>query len=176
MLGALPGVVSTKAGWLDKKEIVEVVFDPEVTAYTELLKAARCVEKPSTAYLYDPQFVGEARKIVGEDVAVTKQKPRDAKVSDQKYYLRKSAYHWLPLTEVQAVRLNAIFGKKQSKQDPRRWLAPSQLELLGAIEKLGAGREALKKLSPARSPNEFASYTAALRRELAKLEASKGRR
>ena len=53
VVGALPGVVDTRAGWLQGKEVVEVVFDSKVISYAQLLDSARCVEKPSTAFVYD---------------------------------------------------------------------------------------------------------------------------
>ena len=162
-------MVSTKAGWIDKKEIVEVVFDPEVTSYEELLKQARCVKDASTAYIYDAKDFDEAKKLAGEDAELTKVAPRLAKTSDQKYYLRQTPYFLLPLTEVQAVRLNAIVADKKTQRDPRSLLSPSQLVLLGEIDKsFKAKRKQLDKLRPARTPNNFASYTAALRRALAK--------
>ena len=141
-------MVSTKAGWLDKKEIVEVVFDPKVTPYAELLKAARCVKDPSTAYVYDAKLLDEAKQHAGEDAALTKAKPRDAKASDQKYYLRKTAYHYLPLTEVQAARLNAMLADGETKPRPDTVLSPSQRALQGwtppgAISSARSGDEAL---------------------------------
>ncbi len=161
-------MVSTKTGWLDKKEVVEVVFDPKVTSYQELLEQARCVKGPSTAYVYDPKSLDVAKKVVGKDAVLTKTAARVAKTSDQKYYLRQTPYFLLPLTEVQAARLNAIAGDKRSKRDPRAWLSPSQLALLADVVKLSQSRrEQLQQLTPTRDAKNFASYTAALRRALA---------
>ena len=161
-------MVSTKAGWLDGKEIVEVVFDAKVTSYRALLKQARCVKDPSTAYVYDQESLEVAKRVVGTDAVLIKTAARVAKTSDQKYYLRQTPYFLLPLTRVQAARLNAVIGDKKIGRDPRAWLSPSQLALLAAIEKrFRTNRQQLQKLTPARDPKNFASYTAALRWALA---------
>ncbi len=162
-------MVSMKAGWLDKKEVVEVLFDPKVTSYARLLEQARCVKDPSTAYVYDGKDFVVAKKAIGADAVLTKSAARVAKDSDQKYYLRQTPYGVLPLTELQAVRLNAIVGDKKTKKDPRTLLSPWQIRLLDRVNKqFKAKRKRLAALTPPRDPNRFASYTAELERVLAK--------
>jgi hypothetical protein len=162
-------VVRTTAGWLDKKEVVEVLFDPKVTTFAKLLAQAQCVKDPATAYVYDGEDFVVARKTLGAGAVLTKSRARPAKVSDQKYYLRQTPYGVLPLTAVQAARLNAIVGDKTSKQDPRALLSPAQRKLLDLVAaRFQARRKQLAALTPARDPSKFASYTARLERVLAK--------
>ncbi len=165
-LGALPGVIDTRAGWLDKKEVVEVLFDPKVTSYAKLLQQAQCVEKPSTAFAHDAQQLEIARKALGAKAASLPGKTRDAKAPDRKYYLRKATWWHLPMTRIQAVRANALLG---AKKDPSTVFSPRQLRLHGHVVKAGAKlRKAMQELQPARDVADFRAYVTKLRRLLQK--------
>ena len=51
---------------------------------------------------------------------------------DPKYYLAQSPLKFVPMTELQAMRVNAELG---AKKDGLGWLSPRQKELLVAIQK-----------------------------------------
>jgi hypothetical protein len=106
-LGAVDGVVTTRAVWSGGSEAVEVTFDPEVVGGDELAKRA---------------------EQVGCRVTNGGGAPRAAKEPDQKYYLaKKPELRRLSLTPAQAAKVNAAlrFG-----EDPRKWLSPRQRERL----------------------------------------------
>lgn len=89
---------------------------------------------------------------------------RDAKASDQLYYLSKSSLRWLPLTSVQKVRVNAALG---SKKDPTRFLSPGQRQLAKQLAAKGpAVQKKLAKLRPPTDPYRWAQYLSDLRKRL----------
>jgi hypothetical protein len=158
VLGALPGVVSTRAGWLRKEEVVEVEFDPRVTSYAELLAKSRAVEKPSTVFTYDAADQEVAKARLGDQAVQTKESAKDAKAADRRYYLRRSPLWLVPMTDVQAVRTNALLA---AKKDPGRVLSPRQLKWVPRLTEawaLAEVRAELAKLSPARQAAAFTAY------------------
>ena len=106
-LGALDGVVGTRAGWIDNAEVVEVAYDPAVLGAQELASHARGFQcAPTTGTL------------------------RDAKPSDRKYALNQSPLRYLPLTPMQATKVNADL---RAGRDPTGPLSPRQIEMLATI-------------------------------------------
>ena len=110
-LGALPGVVSTESGWLGEKEVVRVTYRPSRVAKEKLVEAA-------SAMACSLESAPSERR---------------AKESDQLYYLQNAPYRLLPLTPLQAVRVNAALG---TKGDPARWLTPGQRGLAAKLLRL----------------------------------------
>ncbi len=109
-LGALEGVVATRTGFLDGEESVELSFDPRVISYPELVKRAAALK---------------CATVRSDETA------RAARRSDQEFYLGRSTLRFLPLTPLQATRVNASLG---SGVDPARWLSPRQRTLAGEID------------------------------------------
>ncbi len=136
-IGKLTGVQATRSAWVGNKEIVEVAFDPSLLDYQTLLDQARSMECASTVFTHDDQQHKSAAQKVGDQVVDARQglETRAAKPSDQKYYLRHSLYRHLPLTEMQAVKINAHLFGKPDHEAVRRYLSPRQLKLLAAIER-----------------------------------------
>lgn len=100
-LGAPEGVVATEPGFMNGAEVVKVVFDPEVISQKELDavgKKAKC-------------------KRVSEAAGYRMDK-------DPQYYLKHSPYRFLPLLPIQKTKINAALA---AKQDPMKFLSPSQL-------------------------------------------------
>ena len=162
----MPGVVHTRVGWLNKEEVVEVIFDSRVTSFQTLLAKSRCVEKPSTAFTYQAADHEIAKRSLGAKAVLVTVPAKDAKATDRRYYLRRSPLWLLPLTDVQAVRANALLA---TKGKPRSVLSPSQLALLGEIESVWqdkSRRKALASLKPTRRIEDFGAYTLRLRAAL----------
>lgn len=160
-------MIATRAAWLGKEEVVEVLFDPAVTPYEKVLAESQCVEKPATVFAHDEAQLAAARKLVGARArprGSAEAQARDAKRSDRKYYLRQSSYHYLPLTPLQELRINAALGKKE---DPQALLSPAQRRLHARIH---AARQRAKgkawDLQPARSGEAWAAYLRELERRL----------
>lgn len=107
-LGAIDGVVATRPGFVDGREVVEVTFDSARTGAERLEAAA------SAACAVEPAPEGEFRAAGPED---------------QKRHLRASRYAALELSEAQQCRVNAALAKGE---DPLRWLSPRQHAALPA--------------------------------------------
>ncbi|MDJ0975451.1 MAG: VPGUxxT family thioredoxin-like (seleno)protein, type 2 [Planctomycetota bacterium] len=130
-LGSLDGVVTTEAGWLNKQEVVDVRFDPEVISFEKLLQTARDVKCLHNVYARTDAQVEVAKKakvkVERSDEAST-----PAKDKDRHYYLKKSLFHGFPLEAAQATKVNSAVGLKQ---DPLVWLSPRQRELYAEFER-----------------------------------------
>ncbi|MFT7663845.1 MAG: hypothetical protein ACI87A_002072 [Planctomycetota bacterium] len=123
-LGALAGVTATRAGWLDGREVIEVQFDPKTLAYTELLAQARKFNCLSHAYVTSKQQLSQAQTVLGgSKVKQVTERAKDAKASDQLYYLKRSPLHKLTLSPLQKTRVNAALRLGKSGTE---WLSPKQ--------------------------------------------------
>lgn len=125
-LGAIEGVLSTHAGFLDGREVVEVTYDPAVVSFDRLVKAAAGMQCATNVFTRSDEQHRAARAIVGDaarrsDVAV-----RPAPESDQKHSTRGTVYAGVPMTGAQAARVNASLHEGLS---PERFLSPSQIAL-----------------------------------------------
>ncbi len=130
--GVLPGVLSTKAGWLDGREVVEVGFDPETTSYADLLRALREGGCASAVYARDEGELRQASEVWGTRARLAPGPVQTARDSDQKRYLRGARLEGLralDLTPLQRTRVNAALGLGR---DPLRWLSPRQRERVRA--------------------------------------------
>lgn len=123
-LGALAGVTGTRAGWLESREVVELRFDPKLIRYEELLAEARKMNCLSHAFVSTEAQLEVAAAILGDSKASLAKSPaKDAKASDQLYYLKKSPLSKLALSPLQKTRINADL---RVGADAKRWLSPRQ--------------------------------------------------
>jgi len=98
-------VLSTSAGWVGEVEVVEVEFDPARLSYAQLLKEAVQRECALRAFPRDDTQLAIARASVGD--AAERSDAEIRRVSDQKYYLAQTPLRFVPMTRVQATRINA---------------------------------------------------------------------
>ncbi len=75
-------MISTRSGWIGGEEVVEVGFDPQVIPFDALCEFA---ERRDCARAFDAAIRPE----------------------DPKYYLSRTPLRFLPMTELQAMRINA---------------------------------------------------------------------
>ena len=136
-LGGIDGVLHTRAGWLEGKEVVEVAFDPSKISYAELIARAQRLECASTVYARDDAQLATARAKVAERAVRSDEAAKDAEASDQKHALRASPLRSVPMTAAQAAKVNAALA---AGQDPMPWLAPSQREAAARVGKIAARR------------------------------------
>ncbi len=129
-LAEVDGVVGTLAGFVRDKEVVQVTFDPKKTGYAALLKKAKRLNCARQVFTRNDAQQSQASALVGEDAIRTDESVRPDK--DPKYYLAQTAYKYLPMTELQALRINRAIHRKQN---PGQYLSPSQVRLLSTIEK-----------------------------------------
>lgn len=167
-MGSLEGVIDTRSAWIGKHEIVEVTYRPGVTPYSELLDAAigqGCADRVWTTTDAQAKEAASRAKLAGK-VETFDGKTRPAKDSDQLYYLERSKYAYLPLTPLQARRVN---GALYLKKDPKRFLSPRQLELLEKVlDRHVASISGLEGLERPTSIDELGAYEAKLRERLAR--------
>lgn len=123
-LGAIDGVLTTEAGWLEGREVTLVTFDRSRLSFAKLLAAAvshDCARKVFTRNPADAALAKESRLLVGN----LTEEYRKARLSDQKRQLGGTPFAKLDLSPVQATKVNAF--ARVSPKEARRWLSPSQL-------------------------------------------------
>jgi len=128
-LGGVSGVVSTVPGFLRKEEVVEIEFDPKTISYAALVRKAKSLDCASRVYARTKEQQAVARGLVGSSAVRTDQPIRPDKTP--KYYLSNTAYRYVPMTGLQAARINAALGRKA---DPGAYLSPSQLALFRVVQ------------------------------------------
>jgi len=109
-LGAIDGVISTRAAQSGRREVVEVSYDPRALEESELVAKARAR--------------GCSDEALASDVSI-----EPASEADQKYYLRGSPLDGLAMTPLQATRVNAALA---AGEDPNVFLTPKQRARLDA--------------------------------------------
>jgi len=131
-LGKIPGVLATKCGFRGG-EVVELQFDPKVVSYKRLLAEAQAFKCAQRVIARNEDQLSVARKVVGEGKAIRSDEPIRLAERGTKYRLKRNkAYGLLPLTELQATRLNS------SGKNAENILSPTQVAMLHEL------REALK--------------------------------
>ncbi|MHC5065940.1 MAG: hypothetical protein ACYTG5_18420 [Planctomycetota bacterium] len=128
--GLMQGVYATSAGWIGGSEVVQLRFDPNEIPYAELLRAAQSHDCARQVFALGDEQLETARKAVGES-AITARLDQFRVDQEPKYYLRQSAYRHVPMTELQAMRINAALGKRQ--QVDADLLSPGQKLILKEV-------------------------------------------
>jgi hypothetical protein len=158
-VGMIEGVITTRAGFLENEEVVDVTFDPSVISYEQLVRAAQKVECAKYAYAHSSDQFTMAKAILGDRAKSPKPPGRvkPAPAADQQYALAHSGLKWLPLTPMQATKVNSWLG---SNQDWTEWLSPRQRELVGRLQAtLRRDANALDNLTRPDRIEELAAYT-----------------
>lgn len=136
-LGALDGVLATIAGFLDGKEVVEVEFDTTVISFESLLAMARKFECATLIFTRTDQ---QHHIVAAAGIASKRSNDTVRPDKEPKYYLSRTPWRAVPMTPLQACRVNAALGAGRS---PEEFLSPRQVEL---------GRRVAKR-SLSNSPN-----------------------
>ncbi len=134
-LGTLPGVKNTHSAWLRGKEVVEVTFDPNIADLKSLVNLAsqvKCVSEVITTNERQTKLLQDAGGIASSALEPG-EKLTSAKESDQRYYLKQNAMQYLPLTALQATRINSAL---RLKKDAEIYLSPRQKTLLTRIKEV----------------------------------------
>ena len=169
-LGRLEGVLGTRPGWLEGNEVVEVTYDPGVLSYEQLLRSAQRLDCASKVYAHEQAQLEIARRLAGPAAARIEAPATEAKSSDRKYALNQTPLRYLPLTPMQATKVNA---ELHGGRDPGHWLTPRQQAMLVAIEgALEADPGALDGLEQPESREALAAYEDDLRSRLASAASS----
>jgi len=129
-LGNVDGVLETQPGFMNGSEVVEVKYNPVLISYEELVNEAKQASCASHVFTENNEQTETAKKVVGKNGASKKSRFRMDR--EPKYYLSKSVYRFIPMTQFQATKVNVKIGNQQS---PDEYLSPRQLELLNFIKK-----------------------------------------
>jgi hypothetical protein len=129
-LGEIDGVVATTSGYMGGKEAVEVRYDNSVISYEELLRGAKRRGSARTAFVFNERQEKTARELLGGNRVL--RAGTFHPYAKNKYYLSQTPYRFVPMTPLQAIRMNRAVYRRQ---DPEQFLSPRQRTLLAAIEK-----------------------------------------
>ena len=155
-LGAINGVFATRSGWRNNLEVVQLKYSPEMVSYEELLERAMELKCASRVFAHTAEQLQIARQKVGDNAQLAEGPMRDAKSSDQKYYLAKTPYRHLPLTELQATKINALVKSRESADS---LLSPRQRKLFKRISvALSSNPDGLNDLQFPRKQAELGDY------------------
>lgn len=121
-LGAVDGVITTEAGFIDGHEVTLVSYDPTVIPIHDLISAAEKVQCAQSVYL--PEADQHAMRPLRLKVHAL-HGYRKAPASDQKRQLQGTPLTTLSLRGVQATKLNAWIRTDQNKA--LSLLSPKQL-------------------------------------------------
>jgi len=133
-LGLIDGVVTTKSGWLARREVVEVAFDPRTIEYGDLVRKAGKANCVSPVFTRDDAQHAIAKRLVGKD-AVRNDDPVRAD-KDTKFYLKKNLLRFVPLTGPQASRINGhlgVTGGDKGLEAATALLSPRQRKLYACV-------------------------------------------
>lgn len=115
--GCLPGVIQTESGFMYGREVVQVHYDPLRTRLVTLVEAGGSAGVAQEVY-------SDAASGPVAGMPHRKSGPY-RKARDSKYYLINSTYRFIPMTPLQASRVNSALG---NGQDPQVFLSPRQLK------------------------------------------------
>jgi len=126
-LGTLDGVVSTKAGYMNGTEVVKVEYDAKQVSEENLISFAAGKQCADAIYTNDKREEKAARKYQ------VKTSPEGTFRPDgqPKYYTYNTEYRYLPMTSLQALKVNSAISKRES---PDQFLSPRQIEVLALIK------------------------------------------
>lgn len=117
-LGNSDAIISAKAGFMNGYEVVKVAYDDSK------IKEGQLEQYAKKAQIFPIADNGNFR----------------FSEKDHLYYLRKSKYQYLPLSEIQQTRINSAIGQGE---DPIIFLSPKQVLWLKQIDRSGNKPESL---------------------------------
>jgi hypothetical protein len=166
-LAQLGGVLATRTGTLGKEEVVEVDFDPGAIDYPTLAGRATGMACFRKVYAHTPDQHAAAAKLTSE-VEPRADARLDASNQQQFHLSLHPTYHLLPLTGLQATKVNAALVRGEP---PERYLSPGQAALqrrmAKRVEKERAALYGLEQsLQPDRSPDGLPAYAAEIERRV----------
>ena len=126
-LGDLKGVVATKAGFMNHTEVVKVKYDARQISEDDLISYAAERQCADAVYTNDKREMKAAQKQKIRTATEGKFKPDH----QSKYYIYKSEFKYLPMTKLQALKVNTAISKGMS---PLPYLSPRQLVMLDMIK------------------------------------------
>lgn len=151
-----------------------MTYDPQQIDYQQLLSSAKEMKCTSAVYSFDEEQQKLAKDAGIDPVIEWKEslETRQVKKAEQKYYLRNTVFAYLPLTELQAVKINvAVSQVRTDTADPTDYLSERQKQLLDRIKKvLEKKPDGLAEFSFPEDQAELIDYNTKLMSKLEQLE------
>jgi hypothetical protein len=122
-------VISTRAGFIGGGEAVELRFDARVLSYEQLLRVAAHLRCADRVHPLTPRQRSTAQAVLGTDRIGPSIRFRADE--NTKYYLSRTEYRFLPMTEAQKVRVNIAVYRGS---EPEQLLSPRQRQALLFIQ------------------------------------------
>lgn len=116
-ISGLPGIIGTEAGYMLGKEVVKVTYNSDKTSFSDIFTKSKKMGCADEVY----------GSISNDNNIVTKPAGAYKKDSEDKYYLSKSIYKVIPMTDLQKTKVNRALG---TDQDPKCFLSFRQLSLI----------------------------------------------
>lgn len=123
-------MLATKSYWSGKRELVEVWFDPERVTYAELAAHVGGLDAGGWFAVPCDADQREVAQRVFEAEYADLERPAMKPDAEPKYYLFKTDLRHVPMTEAQAVLINARVRAQQAYEE---LLSPRQRALLAEI-------------------------------------------
>ncbi len=146
-LGAADGIRAVRIGWLNKKEVVEVDFDPEVVSFEDLAKLARdsCGSKVGIFARSKKQLAAASK--LNMPARASDEPVKTEKVRQKRMLMVRHPDVWfLPLSEYQAVRLNALCRGRDGGEKVEALLSPTQKALRKKLTRIDRGQELIRRV------------------------------
>jgi hypothetical protein len=126
--GAIEGVTETEAGYMDGKEVVRVRYDATQIALSQLVNQGESAACADFVYLNDQKSELDVKGVKQSKL----RKASNFRIDKEtKYYLRHSIYRFVPMTSLQACRINSLIGQNKSADQV---LSDRQLQVLNYIK------------------------------------------
>jgi hypothetical protein len=127
-LGNLEGVVATEAGFMNGCEVVKVKYDSDEISFEQLCEKSRESSCANQIFCENKAQLKIAGKVIGQNLVTEKSTFRPDR--EPKYYLQQTIWRFVPMTENQAGRANALVGSSKS---PDEIFSPRQIALAAKI-------------------------------------------
>lgn len=114
--GKLDGVVSTRTGFLGGREVVQVEYDPRTLPYEKLATWAKDSRTGEVVFSHGDRQHTVAKKVFADRATAAEGAMRPSP-SDDKYSLARTPWAFVPMTEAQASRANALLAAGRSPAD-----------------------------------------------------------
>lgn len=130
-LTGVSGVVSTRPGFMEGREVVEVTYDERATSLSEVLKAAKSRGCADHVFVKKDDQLAVAKAVFKDRASTSRSRFRYSE-KDDKYHLANSAWRYVPMTPRQAQVLNASLARGRAATDI---LSPRQQKIARAVGK-----------------------------------------
>lgn len=157
-LGAIDGVLETHAVQMPEGEAVRVTYDHTRLPFARLVAEAERRGCADRVYARDTEELETARRIVGSRARRSDERASEPGPGDHRHALGRSSLRFLPLTPMQAMRVNSALAEGT---DPRRLLSPRQWALAASLATASAAERAhLAEIAPPADLDAWPAYAA----------------